>query len=121
MPSKSTLLPTTPSNPQTLEQPQKPNPFPTNSLARVKMSEQQDYSLSKWKSGINAAELDTDELNAFIDWNLTEYNKDKWRDDKRVGALLGGLQYIHIRHFQSLPADSYSQASPLTYEATVYR
>jgi hypothetical protein len=31
------------------------------------MSDQQDYNLSKWKRDINAAELDTDEINAFID------------------------------------------------------
>jgi hypothetical protein len=31
------------------------------------MSEQPDYNLSKWKRGINAAELNTDEINAFID------------------------------------------------------
>jgi hypothetical protein len=63
------------------------------------MSDQQDYDLSKWKRGINAAELDTDEINAFIDWKLTEYNKDKWRDDN--------MWEVYLEDFNTFTVDTF--------------
>jgi hypothetical protein len=63
------------------------------------MSEQQDYDLSKWKSGIDAAKLDNDKLDAFIDWKLTEYNKDKWRDNN--------MWEIYLEDFNTFTADTF--------------
>jgi hypothetical protein len=65
------------------------------------MSDQPDYDLSKWKRGINAAEPDTDEINAFIDWKLTEYNKDKWRDDNMWEVYLEDFNTFTVDIFKA--------------------
>jgi hypothetical protein len=72
-----------------------------NTLEHVKMSDQPDYNLSKWKRGINAAELDTDEINVFIDWKLTEYNKDKWRDDNMWEVYLKDFNIFTVDIFKA--------------------
>ena len=47
------------------------------------MSEQpqEDYDTKKWKNGINTTETNIDEIDAYIKWKITQYVKDKWRDD----------------------------------------
>ena len=65
------------------------------------MSEQAEYDVHKWEMGINAAETDVYEINAFIKWKLDQYTKDKWRDDNMWEIYLEDFNIFIVNTFRS--------------------